>query len=98
MANESTFLMKSPVILRMSISLSLENTRVSPCKCCPNAQNEQSSYFFLTKDQVKVCIDLLIAFNEDKQKVCTLGTVPDRVFIATSCYDVLDDLISIVAQ
>lgn len=53
--------------------------------------------FFLTKDQVKACIDLLIAFNEDNQKVCTLGTVPDRVFIVTSCYDVLDDL-SVVAQ
>lgn len=94
LANESGFLMKLLLILGMSVSLLLENIKVSLCKC----REWTITLFFLTKDEVKMCINSLIAFNKDKQKVCTLGTVPDRVFIATSCYDVPDALTNILAQ
>lgn len=45
-----------------------------------------NNYFFHRKDAVKLSIIFLTAFNGNKYKLYTLGTVPDRVFITTFYY------------
>ena len=50
LGNKSAFLMKLALMLGMSISLLLDNMKVSPCKCCSYTQGmNRYLIFFLEK-------------------------------------------------
>lgn len=98
MGNKSAFLIKLALILGMPISLWVENIKFSPCKRYQIHRKWTITAFFSYKRCIKVLYQFFYCLYGNKHKFRTLETVPDRVFIATSCYDMSDALISICTQ